>query len=218
MKPLNLTQKQRSIAYCAVIAIAFALAYSQMPLFSPNQNSYLFYGLAAEGYGLLSEDWFATTADPTPAFTALVRVTYRYLGARALPVTTVRGAGEDVSFGAKSMTLSAVNQFAYYLPLWTLSRVSTGTVFGSWNRAVVVGQLPLESATRAAVTVVFPFFRNADRDPVGGKRHERQDLPGHGGHLRHWAGHRPGPGAMRGDGHPGRAQQGPGSEGPGTRP
>jgi hypothetical protein len=57
----------------------FAAAYCQAPLFYSNQNQYFLHGLAAAGYGRLNEDWLANTADPTPAFSALVAVTARHL-------------------------------------------------------------------------------------------------------------------------------------------
>lgn len=60
-------------------AVAFALAYGQAPLFYSNQNQYLLHGYAWAGYGLLSEDWLASTLDPTPVYSALVAFTVRYL-------------------------------------------------------------------------------------------------------------------------------------------
>ena len=110
------------------------------------------------------EPW-ALVVTPAANQVLLTALFARRLGRRGLPVASLRGAGQDLVFGGKSMTLSAVNQFAYYLPLWTLSRSTTLAVFGSWNRAVVIGQLPLESSTRAAVTVIYPFFRDTRRDP-----------------------------------------------------
>ncbi len=53
----------------------FALVYTQLPLFTSNQNQYFLHGLAQAGYGLLSKDWLAGTADPTPLFSALVNIT-----------------------------------------------------------------------------------------------------------------------------------------------
>lgn len=127
-------------------------------------------GLLSIGFGLpvvwVAREPWALVVTPVVNQLFLTVLFTRWLGRRSLPVASLRGATQDVAFGAKSMTLSAVNQIAYYVPLWTLSRFTTPAVFGSWNRAVVVGQLPLESATRAAVTVVFPFFRHPRRDPA----------------------------------------------------
>lgn len=59
----------------ALAGLAFALAYTQAPLFAGNQNSKFLIGLARAGYGSLSRDWLANTTDPFPIFTALVRWT-----------------------------------------------------------------------------------------------------------------------------------------------
>ncbi len=59
----------------ALAGLAFALAYTQAPLFTGNQNSKFLIGLARAGYGSLSRDWLANTTDPFPLFTALVRWT-----------------------------------------------------------------------------------------------------------------------------------------------
>ncbi len=64
----------------ALLAGAFAAAHTQAPLFYSNQNQYLLHGLASAGYGHLSADWLATTADPTPLFTAGVAAAYRAAG------------------------------------------------------------------------------------------------------------------------------------------
>lgn len=63
-----------------VLAIGFAVAHTQAPLFFSNQNQYLLHGLAAAGYGQLPNDWLSTTADPTPLFSAGVSVASRLLG------------------------------------------------------------------------------------------------------------------------------------------
>lgn len=66
-----------SLAWFAVLAALFALAYNQSPLYTSNQNQYFLHGLARAGYGVLAGDWLANTADPTPLFSALVAVTMR---------------------------------------------------------------------------------------------------------------------------------------------
>jgi hypothetical protein len=55
----------------------FALAYTQAPMFGPNQDQYFLHGLARAGYGFLSADWLAGTLDPTPLFSLLVEAVYR---------------------------------------------------------------------------------------------------------------------------------------------
>jgi hypothetical protein len=68
---------RRSIALLLAGSALFAAAYGQAPLYYSNQNQYFLHGLAAND-GLLAEDWLANTADPTPAFSALVALTARY--------------------------------------------------------------------------------------------------------------------------------------------
>lgn len=53
---------------------AFALSYTQAPLYFSNQNQYFLHGMARAGLGALDEDWLANTLDPTPVFSALVAV------------------------------------------------------------------------------------------------------------------------------------------------
>ena len=65
------------LAWFVVLTSLFALAYNQAPLYTSNQNQYLLHGYAQAGYGTLSEDWLANTADPTPVFSFLVAVTIR---------------------------------------------------------------------------------------------------------------------------------------------
>lgn len=71
------TGQLRSILSFLVLSGLFAVAYSQSPLFTSNQNQYFLQGLAASGYGYLSQDWLANTVDPTPVFSKLVELTYR---------------------------------------------------------------------------------------------------------------------------------------------
>jgi hypothetical protein len=63
-----------------LLAVAFAAAYTQSPLYYSNQNQYFLHGLAAGGLGHLGRDWLAQTRDPTPLFSALVAAGYRHLG------------------------------------------------------------------------------------------------------------------------------------------
>ena len=44
-----------------LMAVGFALAHTQSPLFFSNQNQYLLHGLADAGYGHLSHDWLASS-------------------------------------------------------------------------------------------------------------------------------------------------------------
>lgn len=62
-----------------LLGILFALAYAQSPLYTSNQNQYFVHGLANAGYGYLGIDWLVNTLDPTPVFSYIVFLTYRYL-------------------------------------------------------------------------------------------------------------------------------------------
>jgi hypothetical protein len=57
------------------VALVVGFAYTQAPLYYSNQNQYFLHGLAEAGRGRLAMDWLATTADPTPVFSALVTAT-----------------------------------------------------------------------------------------------------------------------------------------------
>lgn len=70
------------VAFVAWSAV-FALVYTQLPLFTSNQYQYFLHGLAQAGYGYLSKDWLAGTADPTPVFSALVNITFRIFHSEA---------------------------------------------------------------------------------------------------------------------------------------
>jgi hypothetical protein len=83
------------VAWSAV----FALVYTQLPLYNSNQFQYFLHGMAQAGYGLLSQDWLARTADPTPVFSALVNVTFRIFHSEA-PVYVYYGLILGVYFYA----------------------------------------------------------------------------------------------------------------------
>lgn len=69
-----------------LLAVAFAAAHTQAPLYFSNQNQYFVHALADGGLGHLDRDWLANTADPTPVFTALGALTHRHVGDRAFQV------------------------------------------------------------------------------------------------------------------------------------
>lgn len=89
----------------ALWGILFALAYSQAPLFTSNQNQYFLKGLASAGVGQLSSDWLVGTLDPTPVFSALVWLTSSSFG--------------PWIFYAEYAFLLAVYMFS----LWTITRI-----------------------------------------------------------------------------------------------
>jgi hypothetical protein len=67
------------VALCALAVLAFGLAYKQSPLYTSNQNQYFPHGAARAGFGFLSGDWLANTADPTPVLNWIVEWTFRLL-------------------------------------------------------------------------------------------------------------------------------------------
>lgn len=69
------------LALWAAAGALFALAHSQSPLYTSNQNQYFLHGLASAGFGQLGQDWLANTLDPTPVFSWLVQATYTSIGA-----------------------------------------------------------------------------------------------------------------------------------------
>jgi hypothetical protein len=74
-----MTHPIRAAGLFLLLTVAFTAAYCQAPLYYSNQHQYFLHGLAHAGHGFLADDWLANTADPTPAFTALVSVTSRHL-------------------------------------------------------------------------------------------------------------------------------------------
>jgi len=72
--------RQSHLLEALLLAIAFAAAHTQSPLYYSNQNQYFVHGLANGGHVNLSHDWLANTTDPTPVFSALVALGYRVLG------------------------------------------------------------------------------------------------------------------------------------------
>jgi len=74
----------RAIAIFILLTVVFAIAYAQSPLYTSNQNQYFLHGQAQAGIGFLRQDWLANTLDPTPVFSGLTYLTYRFLPVEAL--------------------------------------------------------------------------------------------------------------------------------------
>ena len=58
-----------------LLGLVFGVSFTQYPLYTSSQNNYFLHGLAQAGVGFLQQDWMATTVDPVPVFTHLVRFT-----------------------------------------------------------------------------------------------------------------------------------------------
>lgn len=65
-----------SLLSAFLLIIVFGISYTQSPLYTSNQNTYLLHGLANGNMGFLSYDWMANTTDPFPVFSLLVSLTY----------------------------------------------------------------------------------------------------------------------------------------------
>ena len=61
------------------ISLAFSISYSFKPIYDGTQNTYFVHGLIKADLGNLKNGWFATNTDPTPFFSLLVSLTYKYL-------------------------------------------------------------------------------------------------------------------------------------------
>ena len=79
----------KKLALTLFWTLLFAVAYTQSPLYSSNQNQYFLHGLANAGTGFLREDWLARTPDTVPVFNALVEWTLRIF---QCPVPQARSA------------------------------------------------------------------------------------------------------------------------------
>jgi hypothetical protein len=143
MPELNSLKKNTAgpAAFLAWSAV-FALVYTQLPLFTSNQNTYFLHGLANAGYGFLSRDWLAGTADPTPVFSLLAEITYRIFHSEApaylyygliLGVYLYAMYGiADILFGLRQSTVRSLVFIAAFLALhstvfrFLLSRIWDG--------------------------------------------------------------------------------------------
>jgi hypothetical protein len=74
----------RATVLFILLTVVIAIAYAQSPLYTSNQNQYFLHGQAQAGIGFLRQDWLANTRDPTPVFSSLAYLTYRFLRQEAL--------------------------------------------------------------------------------------------------------------------------------------
>jgi hypothetical protein len=69
-----------------LLAILFAICYTQPIELYSNQHQYLLHAASQAGIGNLSTDWLANTTDPTPLFTFFVANCWKYVGLWPLQV------------------------------------------------------------------------------------------------------------------------------------
>jgi hypothetical protein len=90
MKRAAKTQKKRnkrgvkSLFLWSIVVILMVAAYPQSPLYTSNQNQYFLHGMAEAGLGSLDQDWLASTKEPTPVFTFLIKWTFLLLKSEIL--------------------------------------------------------------------------------------------------------------------------------------
>jgi len=89
------------------LTAAFYLAYTQLPLYSSNQNTYFLWGLARSGLGQLAGDWSARTTDPVPVFSWLVWLTQH---------------------GLPALTFKLLEAALFGVCLWSLQDIAAGAL------------------------------------------------------------------------------------------
>lgn len=123
----------------APLGAVLALAYTQLPLYSSNQNQYFFHGLVRAGLGSLRFDVLARTVDPMPVFSALVYLTHRLLDDRLFYVYYALILGvfgysmlgiASVTSGMGSSRVRVLAMFALLVALGSpvLGRLATGLI------------------------------------------------------------------------------------------
>jgi hypothetical protein len=79
--PPSIERARKVTGELLLLSLVFGIAYTQRAIYqsSYNQNTKYLHGLAQAGMGYLNEDWMASTVDPLPAFTVLVKLTYAWI-------------------------------------------------------------------------------------------------------------------------------------------
>lgn len=103
------------------------------------------------------EAWALCVAPVVAAFATCVQLWWT-LGKSGSPGKVTASAFEDASFGAKSGLSGLITYFSYGAPVWSTSTSLGPIVLGNWNRAIAVGQVPVDAATSSLSTVVFHRF------------------------------------------------------------
>ena len=75
----SMSSSRWSLALLLLLAVFFAGAYGQWPLYSSNQNPYFLIGIALAETGPLQQDWLVNTTNHIPVFSAYVFSVIKWL-------------------------------------------------------------------------------------------------------------------------------------------
>jgi len=125
--------------------------------------------------GMLIGAWFISRA-PTSASLVVSTVASSWLfylfgvmtlRKGAIPSLKLRSSWPHLSFGMKSFVASFVNFLAATTPSIAISRVLGLPTLGQWNRATVLGVIPIEMVTNSLSKAIYPEAKNVSVDGDG---------------------------------------------------
>jgi O-antigen/teichoic acid export membrane protein len=94
------------------------------------------------------------------------------LGRNAYPGAKLRSSLPHVSFGLRALLGSIMNFLAATVPSFAISRILGSPALGQWNRATVIGVLPIEMVTNSLSRAVYPEARNMQTDSSDQSRNQ----------------------------------------------
>ena len=83
---------------------------------------------------------------------------------RGLPSLALRNARAELGFGRRALLGSLILYAGMTAPFIAMSRSIGVATLGEWNRANVLGYVPLQMATSSAQQALYPEFRSAAED------------------------------------------------------
>jgi len=86
------------------------------------------------------------------------------LGRRGLPSLALQNARAELGFGRRALLGSLILYAGMTAPIIAMSRSIGVSTLGEWNRANVLGYVPLQMATSSAQQALYPEFRSAAED------------------------------------------------------
>lgn len=152
--------REKLWAWC-LLALVFALIYTQAPLYSGNQTTKFLFGMAAAGEGLLSEDWFANTTDPLPVFSFLVRIVHQFLHPVVfyLLYAALGGLYLYGLLGIAAVVYPGFNRSRWWALIALVLFVHAGLLTGYWVEAI--GENPRQILTEGVAFqyILGPYFQ-----------------------------------------------------------